>query len=267
MSDHTSDALRVVLVDDEPLARLRLRSLLAQTSRPPMVLGEFGESVTALEALRAQDLASEAADAVFLDIQMPGLDGMVLAARLRDMKRPPAVIFVTAHAEHALRAFDLSAVDYLTKPVRLERLEAALGKVRTWCEAHRRMPEASPLVDDDVLVVRTRDRVERVPLSSILYFKAEQKLVSLRTADRSLLIDESLTEIEGRVGEAFVRVHRNALVARRCMRALERRQDEFEGSDAGESGDGWAVQVAPTMEWLQVSRRQVSAVREAMAAG
>jgi two-component system response regulator AlgR len=268
MSDHTSEALRVVLVDDEPLARMRLRGLLAQTTQPPVVVAEFGESVTALEALRAKDLSSEAADVVLLDIQMPGLDGMVLAARLRDMSRPPAVIFVTAHTEHALRAFDLSAVDYLTKPVRLERLEAALTKARAWCEAHRRAPMTAP-VDDEVLVVRTRDRVERVPLSSILYFKAEQKLVTLRTAERSVLIDESLTELESRVGETFVRVHRNALVARRAMRALERRQDDGEGGEAsetGEGGEGWAVQVAPTMECLQVSRRQVSAVREAMAA-
>jgi two-component system response regulator AlgR len=187
---------------------------------------------------------------------------MVLAARLRDMTRPPPVIFVTAHAEHALRAFDLSAVDYLTKPVRLERLDAALAKARAWCQARRlTVPEPQP-ADDDTLVVRTRDRMERIPLSSILYFKAEQKLVSVRTADRLWPIDESLTELEARVGARFVRVHRNALVARKAMRALERRHDEEEGGDGAE---GWAVQVDSTLEWLQVSRRQVNAVREAMA--
>jgi two-component system response regulator AlgR len=258
----TAEPLRVVLVDDEPLARMRLKGLLTQCAQSNRLLGEFGEPVNALESLRAQDLSSEAADVVLLDIQMPGLDGMVLAARLRDMTRPPAVIFVTAHAEHALRAFDLSAVDYLTKPVRLERLDAALAKARAWCQARRLTVPEPQGADDDTLVVRTRDRMERIPLSGIVYFKAEQKVVSVRTPDRSWVIDESLTELEARVGARFVRVHRNALVARKAMRALERRLDEEEGGDGAE---GWAVQVAPTLEWLQVSRRQVNAVREAMA--
>ncbi|MEK8087063.1 LytTR family DNA-binding domain-containing protein [Aquabacterium sp. A3] len=256
------EALRVVLIDDEPLARLRLRGLLAHSSVPNGVLAEFGEPVTALDALREQDLARDAADVVLLDIQMPGLDGMVLAARLREMRRPPAVVFVTAHAVHALRAFDLAAVDYLTKPVRLERLDAALAKARTWVHA-RRLSQAADVTDDDeVLVVRTRERLERIPLGAVLYFRAEQKIVSLRTADRTLVIDESLTELESRVGSRFVRVHRNALVARKAMRALERRHDDDEGGDGAE---GWAVQVTPTQEWLQVSRRQVTAVRDAMA--
>lgn len=258
------EPLRVVLVDDEPLARLRLRGLLAQCAHANVVSGEFGEPVTALDALRGHDLAREAADVVLLDIQMPGLDGMVLAARLRDMRRPPAVVFVTAHAEHALRAFDLAAVDYLTKPVRLERLDAALAKAQAWVRARRLGPPPGDLLsDDEVLVVRTRDRVERIPLSGIVYFRAEQKVVTMRVVDRAVVIDESLTELEARVGPRFVRVHRNALVARQAMRALERRHDDDEGGDGAE---GWVVQVTPTQEWLQVSRRQVSTVRDAMAA-
>lgn len=255
------EPLRVALVDDEPLARMRLKALLNGMTLPNRVVGEYGEPVTALMALKERDLGVDAADVLLLDIQMPGLDGMVLAARLRDMVRPPAVVFVTAHPEHALRAFELAAVDYLTKPVRVERLEAALGKARDWCVARgmRAAGRGEAAADGEVFVVRTRDRLERIPLSDILYFKAEQKVVSLRTPDRSLTLDESLTELEQRVGERFVRVHRNALVARQAMRALERRPDEEDG------GEGWAVLVAPTQEWLQVSRRQVGAVREAMA--
>jgi len=135
-----------------------------------------------------------------------------------------------------------------------------LGKARDWCAARGlRAGGRESGADDEVFVVRARDRLERIPLADILYFKAEQKVVSLRTPDRSLTLDESLTELEQRVGERFVRVHRNALVARQAMRALERRPDEEDG------GEGWAVLVAPTQEWLQVSRRQVGAVREAMA--
>lgn len=254
--------LRLALIDDEPLARLRARTLLAQAAVPVEVVGEFGESVAALLWLREQDEAGRSPDLVLLDIQMPGLDGMTLAARLRDLRQPPSVVFVTAHAEHALRAFDLAAADYLTKPLRLERLNATLARVQKLRAALSPADPAVSLAELDpseVFVVQDRGRIERIPLSQILYFKAEQKYVTLRTAEHSHVLSESLTELEGKVGERFIRVHRNALVARAAMRALERRADDEDG------GESWAVQVRPTMEWLTVSRRQASAVREAMA--
>lgn len=258
-----TDPLKIAIIDDEPLARMRIQSLLKQTGVAHVVVAEFGESVTGLMWLQEQDQAGATPDMVLLDIQMPGLDGMVLAARLRDLHRPPAVVFVTAHAEHALRAFDLAAADYLTKPVRLERLHASLERVRKLRAAQQASlePALDGLDDKDVFVVQDRGRLERIPLARILYFKAEQKYVTLRTADSSHVLNESLTELEGQVGERFIRVHRNALVARSAMKALERRADDADG------GETWAVQVVPTMEWLAVSRRQVSAVREAMAAG
>ncbi|WP_290870625.1 LytTR family DNA-binding domain-containing protein [Aquabacterium sp.] len=254
--------LRLALIDDEPLARLRARTLLAQAAVPVEVVAEFGESVAALLWLREQDDAGCAPDLVLLDIQMPGLDGMTLAARLRDLRQPPSVVFVTAHAEHALRAFDLAAADYLTKPLRLERLNATLERVLRLRAALAPADPVSTLAELDpseVFVVQDRGRIERIPLSQILYFKAEQKYVTLRTAEHSHVLSESLTELEGRVGERFIRVHRNALVARAAMRALERRADDEDG------GESWAVQIRPTMEWLTVSRRQAGAVREAMA--
>ncbi|MFT3858805.1 MAG: LytTR family DNA-binding domain-containing protein [Aquabacterium sp.] len=259
-----SDVLKVVVIDDEPLARMRIKSLLAQAAVPNNVVAEHGEPVSALMWLREQDAAGQGPDLVLLDIQMPGLDGMVLAARLRELRRPPAVVFLTAHAEHALRAFDLAAADYMTKPVRLERLNASLERVRQLLQTRQlAAPDAAGGLDgQEVFVVQDRGRLERIPFASILYFRAEQKYVTLRTADASHVLDESLTELESRVGDRFIRVHRNALVSRQAMKALERRADEADGSDGGEA---WAVQVVPTMEWLAVSRRQVSAVREAMA--
>jgi len=254
-------SLKVAIIDDESLARLRIKSLLAQASVANEVVAEFGESVNGLQWLQEQDQAGSSPDMLLLDIQMPGLDGMVLAARLRELRQPPVVAFVTAHAEHALRAFDLAAADYLTKPVRLERLNATLDRVLK-LKAARQPEPAADAVDNsaDVFVVQDRGRLERIALSQILYFKAEQKYVTLRTAEHSHVLADSLTELEGRVGERFIRVHRNALVSRQAMKALERRADDAEG------GETWAVQVAPTMEWLSVSRRQVTAVREAMAA-
>lgn len=255
--------LSVVVIDDEALARMRIQSLLAQAAEPVRVVADFAEPVSALLWLREQDAAGQSPDLVLLDIQMPGLDGMVLAARLRELRQPPAVAFVTAHAEHALRAFDLAAADYLTKPVRLDRLNATLDRVRKLQSARGLAPVAAATglgEGAEVFVLQDRGRLERLPLSAILYFKAEQKYVTLRTADQSRVLDDSLSELEGRVGERFIRVHRNALVARQAMRALERRADDPDGSET------WAVQVVPTLEWLSVSRRQVAAVREAMAA-
>ncbi len=254
-------SLKVAIIDDEPLARLRIKSLLAQASVANEVVAEFGESVNGLAWLQEQDKAGTSPDMLLLDIQMPGLDGMVLAARLRELRQPPVVAFVTAHAEHALRAFDLAAADYLTKPVRLERLNATLDRVLK-LKAARQPEPANDVADNsaDVFVVQDRGRLERIALSQILYFKAEQKYVTLRTAEQSHVLADSLTELEGRVGERFIRVHRNALVSRQAMKALERRADDADG------GETWAVQVTPTMEWLSVSRRQVTAVREAMAA-
>lgn len=248
--------LTVALIDDEPLARLRLRTLLAQTEPACEVVGEFGESVAALLWLREQDAVGQGPDMILLDIQMPGLDGMVLAARLRELRDPPAIVFVTAHAEHAVRAFDVAALDYLTKPVRLERLQASLGRVQRWRQAQPRLQA----LDADVVVVQDRGRMLRIPVADVLYFKAEQKTVTLHTATEVHPVSESLTELESRVGERFIRVHRNALVARRAMKALQRRVD---GEDE-EGGETWAVQIMPTQVWLAVSRRQVTAVREAM---
>jgi two-component system response regulator AlgR len=256
--------LRIVVIDDEHLARMRIKSLLSQCAVPNEVIAEFGESVSALMWLREQDAAGQGPDMVLLDIQMPGLDGMVLAARLRELKTPPVVAFLTAHAEHALRAFDLAAADYLTKPVRLERLNATLERVVKLLVARKpaeaEVSQSASADAQDVFIVQDRGRLERIPLADILYFKAEQKYVTLRTAEHSHVLTESLTELESQVGERFIRVHRNALVSRHAMKALERRADDAEG------GETWAVQVVPTMEWLAVSRRQVTAVREAMAA-
>jgi len=175
-------------------------------------------------------------------------------------------VFVTAHAEHALRAFDLDAVDYLTKPVRRERLQAALQRVAQRLSLQRGRAGAAgvPGSDVPVIVVTDRGRLVRVPVTEALYFKAELKYVTLRTAAHTYVLDEALAELEQRLGDRFLRVHRNALVARHAVRALERRAMAGEGDD--EAGEGSAVCMAPVDEWLAVSRRQVAAVREALVA-
>jgi two-component system, LytTR family, response regulator AlgR len=243
--------LRVLIVDDETLARSRLRTLLGDCASPALsVEGEAANATQAVELLRRQSF-----DLALLDIHMPGADGLTLAQTLRTLPRAPAVIFVTAHAEHAVQAFDLEAVDYLTKPVRLERLQQALQKVE---RVLRGRTEGAAPASGDSLLIQERGRTERVPLAEVLYFKAELKYVTVRTPAKTYILDGALSELEDKHGADFLRIHRNALVARRAIRSLEKHVDP-------EEGEGWAVRLRGVEELLSVSRRQLTAVREAIA--
>lgn len=242
--------LKILVVDDEALARSRLRTLVGDCTAPAAVV--TAEAAGAAEAVSALQL--DTFDAVLLDIRMPGADGLTLAATIAALPQPPAVVFVTAHSEHAVQAFELEAVDYLTKPVRLERLQQALQKVERLVKAERG-PEAD--LADEMLIIQDRGRTERVPLAEVLYFKAELKYITVRTTHRSYILDGSLSELEERHAPRFMRIHRNALIARRAVRALEKHFDP-------EEGEGWAVRLSGVDELLAVSRRQLSAVREAI---
>ena len=243
--------IKVLVVDDEALARLRLRTLLGDCVAPAaLVVAEAADAVQAMSALQRDSF-----DAVLLDIGMPGLDGMGLARVIATLPQPPAVVFVTAHSSHAVQAFELAAVDYLTKPVRLERLQQALQKVERLTQSERAL---QPDLPEEVLIIQDRGRTERVPLAEVLYLKAELKYITVRTASRSYILDGSLNELEALYGAQFMRIHRNALIARRAVRALEKHFDP-------EEGEGWAVRLKGLDELLVVSRRQLSAVRGAIA--
>jgi two-component system response regulator AlgR len=242
-------ALRALVVDDESLARARLRTLLSECTQPAAHC--VAEATNAMQALAM--VQHHPVDVALIDIHMPGADGLTLARALGALERAPALIFVTAHAEHALDAFELEAVDYLTKPVRLERLQQALQKVERFVQSRRGLE--ADLSKNDVLVIQERGRMERVPLAQVLYFKAELKYVTVRTATRSYILDGSLNELEEKYSDDFVRIHRNALISRRAVRALEKHFD-------AEEGEGWAVRLNGVDDLLAVSRRQLAAVRE-----
>lgn len=245
--------LRVLLVDDESLARSRLTTLLGDCAAPGAVVSV--EAADAKQAMNALKLGTF--DVVLLDIRMPGIDGITLAQTIAAMPQPPAVVFVTAHSEHAVKAFELEAIDYLTKPVRLERLQQTLQKVERHLQVKRGLDAD---LSEEVMIIQDRGRTERVPLSEVLYLKAELKYITVRTALRSYILDGSLSELEERHAAWFMRIHRNALIARRAVRALERHFDS-------EEGEGWAVRLKGLDELLTVSRRQLSAVRDAMING
>jgi two-component system response regulator AlgR len=242
-------ALRVLLVDDEALARSRLVTLLADCKAPAaQVLGQASQAVQAMEFLQHQ-----AFDVVLLDIHMPGTDGLQLAQVLQKLKQPPALIFVTAHAEHAVQAFELEAVDYLTKPVRLERLQQALHKAERHLQARGLTPPHGP--GQDVIIIQDRNRTERLPLSDVVYFKAELKYITVRTATRQYILEGSLNDLEEKYADRFMRIHRNALIAKSAARALQKHHDP-------EEGEGWALRLDGVSDLLFVSRRQLAAVRD-----
>lgn len=247
-----NQTLRALIVDDEALARSRLRTLLGDCKLPAVcVEGEAANATQAIELLRRQ-----AYDLALLDIHMPGADGLTLAQTLRTLPDPPALVFVTAHTEHAVQAFELEAVDYLTKPVRLERLQQALQKAERLL---RNRAASAPEGAEEVLLIQERGRTERVPLGEVLYFKAELKYITVRTPAKTYILDGALSELEEKYSTRFLRIHRNALVARRAVRAIEKYEDP-------EEGEGWAVRLSGAEELLTVSRRQLAAVREAIAA-
>ena len=242
--------LKTLIVDDEALARSRMRTLLRDCASPAAeVVAEASQGAEAL-----QHLGTLALDLVLLDVHMPGVDGLEVARALRSRSDAPAVVFVTAHATHAVTAFDLDAVDYLTKPVRAERLQQALQKVERFLKERRAAGSAADATSECVLI-QDRGRAERVPLSEVLYLKSEYKYLTVRTATRSHILDGSLNEFEERYPNRFLRVHRNALVARTAIRALEKYDD-------GEDAEGWALRLDAIPEPVAVSRRQLAAVRE-----
>ena len=244
-------ALNVLIVDDEQLARQRLRTLLGDCTEPTACVA--GEAKNTAEALAL--LLERPFDAVLLDIHMPGGDGLALARRLNAMPHPPAVVFITAHAAHAVEAFELTATDYLTKPVRLERLQNSLQKIEHFRQSIRQPDPETPSNLNGVLIIQDRGITERLPLTEVLYLKAELKYISVRTALKTHILEGSLSELETRYPNNFLRVHRNALVATHAIRALEKHFDPDEG-------DGWAVRLSGIDDLLMVSRRQLAAVKE-----
>ena len=242
--------LKTLIVDDEALARSRLRTLLAECRSPGAeVVAEADHGEGALRALAGTHF-----DVVLLDIHMPGIDGIDLARSLGRRADAPAVVFVTAHTAHAVTAFELEAVDYLTKPVRVERLQQALQKAERYLKDRR---AAAADLPPEALLIQDRGCTERVPVSEVLYLKSEFKYLTVRTATRSHIHDGSLAEFEERYPTRFVRVHRNALVARAAIRALEKYDD-------GEDAEGWALRLEGIAEPVVVSRRQLSAVKDVL---
>ena len=230
--------IRALLVDDEAPARSELRFLLAAHSEVQVV----GEAASADEALElTRDLRY---DVVFLDVEMPGATGLDAAPRVRDRRDPPAVVFVTAHAEYAVDAFAVEAFDYLLKPVEPERLARVVERLR-----ERSQENAAPV---DKVPVVGGGRTELLDHDQIHYVQADGDYSRVHTYDRSYLSTASLGELEDRLGSRFARIHRSYLVNLAKVAGVKR-----------SSSDRFRLQLADAASTeLDVARRQSREIRE-----
>ncbi len=238
--------LRVLIADDEPLARERLAAMVLAVQADAQVV----EAGTGLEALAEVERARP--DVVLLDIRMPGMDGLEAARHLASLPEPPAVVFTTAYGDHALAAFDANAVAYLLKPVRRERLAAALARAVALGRARleglaAKAPGGSRRSHVSALV---GGNLRLVPVAEVRCFLAEQKYVTVIWPGGDLPIEDSLRALEDEFGERFLRIHRNALVALEHVQSLER-------DEAGT----WQIGLHGSARRLPVSRRLIGAVR------
>ena len=245
---------RLVILDDDSPSRLRLRLLLADIAAEcaHVLVGE-AESVLSARA----GMPHWQPDILLLDVQMAGESGMAFAAELLvDSPFAPAIIFITTHTEYAVQAFEVMAVDYLLKPVRAERLAKAIRRALVYRNAlvqDRRAKDIESTRRSHVLV-HSREQSLQVPIDAVLWLKAEQKYVSLRTASHTYLTEESLQSLEQEFSLQFVRIHRNALVARGAIIGFERCLNKAAASD-GLSGQTWQVVLRGLDERLPISRR------------
>ena len=244
--------LNILIADDEAPARNRLRDLLTDIGSITIV----AEARNGREALQLADELQP--DIVLLDIRMPEMDGIEAAQHLQKLPKPPAVIFTTAFDHYAIQAFDMNAVDYLLKPIRQERLEKALQKARALMP--QQLAALTPLSPKRThLTITERGRILLVPITDIIYLRAELKYVTVRTAEREYLIEESLTHLEQEFGNTFIRLHRNCLVAPTYIIGYEKRSSETNDDKHGEKQ--WVALLKHVPETIAVSRRQQHLIR------
>lgn len=237
--------MKTLIVDDEALARARMRGLLGELGDVEVV-GEAAHGREALEQVQALQ-----PELLLLDIQMPGMDGLEVARHVAGFEHPPAVVFCTAYDEHALAAFEANAVDYVVKPVRLERLRAAIDKARRYATSD--LEPVNGARQRTHLCARLRGTLRLIPVEDVRFLQAEEKYVVVYHAGGEDLIEDSLKSLESEFGERFLRIHRNCLVARSELVELRRTPDAQV-----------RVQLRHHDEPLEVSRRCVSSLREAI---
>jgi two-component system response regulator AlgR len=245
--------LAVFIVDDEAPARNRLKELLNDCAAqlPVEFVGEANNGRDALEKLSIQH-----ADVVLMDIRMPQMDGLELAQHLNKLDKPPVIIFTTAYDSYAIQAFEQRAIDYLLKPIRLGRLFEALSRARAAVPVKSEVLQELTPDPRKNLSIHERGKILLIPVEQVLFLRAELKYITVRTAEREFLIEESLSALEKEFAARFIRIHRNCLVAKDAIEGFEKKAEE-----AGAESH-WTVKIKGLNETLPISRRQQGLVKE-----
>jgi len=236
--------MKILIVDDEPLARTRLRQLVEESGDHTIV----GEAANGLQAIEQANTLQP--DTVLLDIRMPGMDGLEAGRHLSSLDQPPAIIFTTAYGEYALKAFEVHAVDYLLKPIRAEKLLQALDAARQITRAQMQDIAQENNAVRTHICARVRGNLKLIALEHIYYFKADAKYVEVHHTGGQVLIEESLKSLEDEFAGRLLRIHRNALVAPAMLAGLEK----------DDSGQPLAL-FHGTDDRLEISRRHLPQVR------
>lgn len=250
---------KILIVDDEAPARRRLRDLLddCREAFPLTIVDEAANGVEAIDIINKGGI-----EIVLTDIRMPVMDGIEVARHLSKMEVAPKLIFTTAFDEYAVRAFELNAIDYLLKPIKQERLLAALIKARPVVAEQVDAAAVATSARRKHLSIHERGKIVLVPVEDIIFLRAELKYLTVKTIAKEYLLEESLTKLEQEFGELFVRVHRGALVARKAVRGFERGVVGTGEDEEGSGGTQWVVVLNGSDERLTVSRRQHAVMKE-----
>ena len=214
--------MKILIADDEKLARLRLSSLIAECGDSFEIVAEAKNGVEALQKWKQTQ-----AEIVLLDIRMPEMDGLQVAQEVLRFENPPAVIFTTAYDSHALQAFEANAMDYLLKPIRKDRLLTALQKAQVFKQAQIQLLQKSLPREHrrTHLCVQVAGDLHLLNLDEVLFFHADSKYVSAKTRSKEYLLDDSLKSLEEEFTDTFLRIHRNALVSLRHIEDLRKQED------------------------------------------
>ena len=243
--------MRVLIADDEPLAVERLSRLVTQMGHEVIATAYHGQEVL-------NHIEDDVPDVVLLDIQMPGMNGLECAEQLSQISPRPAIIFCTAYDQHALEAFQFQAQGYLLKPVAQQDLQQVFHHLTQLTQAQMTGLEKQNQIQVSrtqrhQIAAKTYRGVELIALENIYYFLADQKYVTVRHKNGSVLIDETLKDLELEFSDRFIRIHRNALVS----------LDYLEGLELVAAGQ-YQVRLRELEERLSVSRRHLPNLRECM---
>ena len=231
--------MNVLIVDDEPLARARLKRLLGQSHTSIHVQGEAGNGNDALIKIKKLQ-----PDLVFLDVDMPGLNGIEVANQLNCLAVPPAIIFITAHPEHALDALQLNAAGYLVKPISVKSLQHALQQLGRLNRVHLQQQHT------EKVTYQLAGTIRSIEIESIFYFNAEEKYTKVVFDQGEALIEDSLKHLEMQYPHHLLRIHRHTLVNKNKIIALHTLKNHQH-----------VIELQGCSAFLAVSRRALKSVK------